>query len=285
MLLLRLLLPVIESKKLMQNSDPHNLLIISKGDQLDADQSLKDAIINDPLLHTNLLSNQGEFQGEFQSEFQSEHLLGTGNNLELDVLSHHDLAKSTGAEFAYADTLKQLHLEPNCLLPSLQSALEENLANLMNSGSAVNAVATLSRQQQFGNPLSSPHHKAYITKSTLDNRIIYSTISNIANAVSSPIELNSGAIQQLTGNQSAGQLSTNNGSDLIEMSVNSPTTIYAMSMVGAFRNEALCKKQKRSLSPSLCLEFLPAQCIVSVTGRKFRNSFGGISPLEISSHV
>lgn len=216
----------------MQNSDPHNLLIISKGDQLDPDQSLKDAIINDPLLplHPNLLGDQSGFPTDD---------LGTGNSLELDVLSHHDLAKQSGAEFTYADTLKQLHLEPNCLLPALQSALEENLANLMNSSSAVN-VATLSRQQQFGpNTLSSPCHKAYITKSALDNRIIYSTISNIANAVNNPIELNnsitlnSAAIQQLTdSNQSAGQLSTNNGSDLIEMSVNSPTTIYAMSMVG-----------------------------------------------------
>lgn len=217
------------------NSDPHNLLIISKGDQLDPDQSLKDAIISDPLLplHPNLLGDQSGFATDS---------LSTGNSLELDVLSHHDLAKQAGAEFTYADTLKQLHLEPNCLLPTLQSALEENLANLMNStGSTVNAVATLSRQQQFGvpNTLGSPcHPKAYITKSALDNRIIYSTISNLANAVNSPIELNnsitlnSAAIQQLTDNQSAGQLSTNNGSDLIEMSVNGPTTIYAMSMVG-----------------------------------------------------
>ena len=269
----------------MQNSDPHNLLIISKSDQLDPDQSLKEAIINDPLLplHTNLplLSNQNEFS----NEFQSENLLGTGNSLELDVLSHHDLAKQTGTEFTYADTLKQLHLEPNCLP---RFTLEENLASLMNS-SGSNSVATLSRQQQFGHPLSSPCHKTYITKSALDNRIIYSTISNIAN---NSIELNnsitlanSAALQQLTDNQSAGQLSTNNGSDLIEMSVNSPTTIYAMSMVGAFLQVNLVSfvgfiKNKSVLSISL---WNSGQLNAT---RKFKILLAeSLSLFEISSHI
>lgn len=199
----------------MQDNDPHNLLIISKGDQLDQHDQLKDAIINDPLLplHSNLpLLNS-----------QNEHLLSTGNNLQLDLLN-----KQT-EQFTY-DTLKQLQLEKTCLLPSLQSAFEENLANLMNNGAIVNS-GTLGRQQF--NAFDSPCNKAYITKAALDNsRIIYSTL---ANTINHPIELNNSislannAIQ-LTDNQST--MLTN--SQEIEMSVNSPTLYTAITMVCKF---------------------------------------------------
>lgn len=191
--------------------DPHNLLIISRDDQLDHDQTFKDAIINDSLLP--LLNDQ------------NENLLTNTDNDHLNILN-----KQT--EFTY-DTLKQL--EQNChLLPTLQSALEQNLVNLMNN-TIVNS-ATLNRQQQF-NQLNSPC-KSYISpKSALDNgRIIYSTITN---TIQNPIELNnlnnsiaiSNNTIQLNDNQSADSLLTNsNANDLIEMSINSPT-IYTMNMV------------------------------------------------------
>lgn len=198
----------------MQNNDSHNnLLIISKGDQLEHDQ-FKETIINDCIddsllpLHDNLplITNQ------------NESLLG--NDLELNVLN-----KQTEHQFSY-DTFKQLQLEQNCLLP----ALDENLVNLMN------ATTVIHSGRQF-NTFDSP----YITKNALvdSGRIIYSTI---ANTVNNSIDLNDSISLSNNAIQSSNNLSTmltntnnqDNKNDLIEMSVNNSTTIYSTMMVSFF---------------------------------------------------
>lgn len=200
----------------MQDTDPNNLLIISKSLD-DHDQTLKDAIINDPLLplHTNLplLSNQ------------NENLLKLDNNLQLDSI----LNKQT--EFTY-DTFKQFGLEQQCLLPQMQSTLEENLTNL-NLMKTSTVHSTLNRQTTN---LNSPACiKSYYSKSNLDNgRIIYSTINalNAGNqlALNNSINLTNNSIQ-LNDNQSTELLTNSNESDLIEMSVNGGQSIYAMNIV------------------------------------------------------
>lgn len=178
----------------MQDSDPNNLLIISK--ELD-NQTLKDAIINDPLLplHTNLplLNNQ------------NDNLLNTGNNIQFD-----SILNSKQPEYNY-DTFKQ-QFEQYQLSNNL--TLEENYANLMN-------VATLNR-------LNSPNcNKAsYFSKGNLDNnRIIYSTINT-----GNQIDLNNSI--NLTTNNTI-QLTDSQSSELIgnEIEMSGPQTIYTMNMV------------------------------------------------------